>query len=55
MARSVLVVGGLCDVAALGGRAAYQLMVQNGRLLLRAGTREGRLEALHETDPRSRQ
>jgi peroxiredoxin len=48
--RSALVVGGLCGVAALGGMAAYQLMVQNGRLLLRVEALERRLEELDEAD-----
>jgi peroxiredoxin len=45
-----LVVGGLCGVAALGGWLAYQLLVQNGRLLLRVETLERRFDELDEAE-----
>ena len=48
MDRNALVVGGVCGLAALAGTAAYQLLVQNGRLLLRVEALERRLDELDE-------
>jgi peroxiredoxin len=45
-----LVVGGLCGVVALEGVLAYQLLIQNGRLLLRVEALERRLDELDEAD-----
>jgi peroxiredoxin len=48
MDRNTLSVAGVCGLAALAGTVAYQLLVQNGRLMLRVEALEHRLDELDE-------